>query len=164
MRDKRSTVVAVSATAALLAGASAAVAASPPASLTGSGHGTWARMQSNPDTGKQYLLRGHGSFTIGAARIRGSVSAPGFIANGACSVRLRLVTATGSISLAGHTKSTSPPPSCVGKSYRFRFHTTKASGDLSGASYTGIGHFDIEDQSASVTDKGTFTLRLKPAS
>jgi hypothetical protein len=118
-------------------------------------------MQSNPDTGRQYLLRGHGTFSIGAAKIRGSITAPGFIANGACSVRLRLVTATGSVSLAGHTKSTSPPPSCVGKSYRFHFHTTKASGDLSGASYKGIGHFDLESASSSSTDKGTFTLTLK---
>lgn len=166
MRDKRATCVAVSAaTAALLGGVSSAVAASPPASLSGHGHGTWQVKPSNPDTGTQRLLHGHGTFTIGKAKIRGSVTSPGFIANGDCTVSLRLVTATGSLKLAGHTKrSSSSNPTCVGAAYRFHFHTTKASGALAGASYKGIGHFDLENASSSTTDNGTFTLKLKPLS
>jgi hypothetical protein len=164
MRNKRIIMVAPAA-AALLAGSSGALAASPPASLSGHGHGTWSVTPSNPDTGKQHVLKGHGQFTIGAARIRGSITSPGFIANGDCGVSLRLVTATGSVTLTGHTpRSSSSYPTCVGAPYRFRFHTTKASGDLSGASYKGIGHFDLESASSSTTDSGTFTLKLKPLS
>ncbi|MGN6472336.1 MAG: hypothetical protein ACTHK4_01650 [Mycobacteriales bacterium] len=163
MRNKRVATVVVSAGAALLVGASGALAASPPSSLSGHGHGTWSVTPSNPDTGKQHVLKGHGQFTIGAARIRGSITSPGFIANGDCTVSLRLVTSTGKLVLAGHTpRSSSSYPTCVGAPYRFHFHTTKASGDLAGASYKGIGHFDLENASSSSTDNGTFTLKLKP--
>jgi hypothetical protein len=165
MQKTRATLVAVSATTALLAGASSAMASSPPSSLSGHGHGTWQVKPSNPDTGTQRILHGHGQFTIGAAKVRGSVTSPGFIANGDCGVSLKLVTATGSVSLTGHTKrSSSSYPTCVGAAYRFHFHTTKSSGDLSGASYKGIGHFDLENASSSSTDNGTFTLKLKPLS
>lgn len=163
MRDKRAVVVAAAAGAAILAATSNAVATSPPAGLSGHGHGTWQVSPGNPDTGTQRVLHGHGTFTIGKAKIRGSVTSPGFIANGDCTVSLRLVTATGKLAITGHTKrSSSSYPTCVGAAYRFRFHTTKASGDLAGASYKGIGHFDLENASSSTTDNGTFTLKLKP--
>ncbi len=165
MHKTRTAFVVATATAALLAGTTGAVASSPPASLSGHGHGNWQVKPSNPDTGTQRVLHGHGQFTVGAARIRGSITSPGFIAQGDCGVRLRLVTATGAVTLVGHSKQ--QPTSdvhCVGQPVRFHFHTTKASGDLAGASYKGIGHFDLENQSSSVTDKGTFTLRLKPLS
>jgi hypothetical protein len=161
MARKRITVAVGSGVAAVLVGVSSAVAASPPASLTGSGHGTWQSTPTNPDTGVQRAVTGHGQFTIGAARIRGTVTSPGFIATGYCSVALRLVTKTGAIRVVGHSKK--EPTSdvvCVGKPVRFHFHTTKASGDLAGASYKGIGHFDLENASSSSTGNGTFTLKL----
>jgi hypothetical protein len=165
MRQVALTAVSVAVAAAALTGASAAHAASPPASLSGAGHGTWQVQPGNPDTGTQRLLHGHGTFTIGKAKVRGSVTSPGFIANGDCTVSLRLVTATGKLVLNGHTpRSSSSYPTCVGNTYRFRFHTVKASGDLTGASYKGVGHFDLENASSDVTDSGTFTLRLKPRS
>ena len=162
MRGARIATLAVSIAAAALVSMPSALA-SAPTDLSGAGHGTWQLKPGNPDTGTQRILHGHGHFTIGKAKIRGSVTSPGFIANGACSVSLRLVTDNGALALTGHTKRTSSSyTTCVGDTYRFRFHTTKASGDLAGASYSGGGHFDLENASADVTDQGTFTLTLKP--
>jgi hypothetical protein len=142
--------------------AGASAADNIPASLTGHGHGTWQVKPSNPDTGTQRLVRGHGRFSIGSAKVRGSVTSPGFIANGDCSVSLRLVTDSGSVKIVGHTKrSTSSHPSCVSEPYRFRFHTAKATGDLAAVNYKGIGHFDLENASGDVTDHGTVTLKLR---
>lgn len=164
MRPVRTTILTISITAAALAATpSTLAAASPPAQLTGAGHGTWQVQPSNPDTGTQRMLHGHGKFSIGRAKVRGDITSPGFIANGDCVVSLRLVTRTGRLALTGHTKrSSSSYPTCVGGAYRFRFHTTKATGDLAGASYKGVGHFDLENASSDATGSGTFTLRLKP--
>lgn len=161
MRDKRAALVGLAVAAAVVGGAPTAVAASPPASLAGHGHGTWQVKPSNPDTGTQRVVHGHGQFTIGAARVRGSVTSPGFIARGDCGVTLRLVTATGALTLVGHSKQQpSSDVHCVGQRVRFHFHETKSSGDLAGTSYKGIGRIDLETQSSDVTDKGTFTLKL----
>jgi len=162
MRGARvSTLALVVATAAAVGMPSAL--ASAPANLRGAGHGTWQLKPSNPDTGMQRILHGHGRFSIGKAKIRGSITSPGFIANGACGVSLRLVTDTGSVSLTGHTKRTSSSyPTCVGDTYRFPFHSTGGTGDLADVDYKGIGHFDLENASSDATDNGTFTLRLRP--
>ena len=147
---------------AALAGLPGAAVAAAPTSLTGSGHGSWTVKMSNPDTGKQHIVRGRGHFSIGDATIRGSITSPGFIANGDCGVSLTLKTADGSVGVVGHTKPSSGSyPTCVGASYRFRFHTANATGALAGRSYQGVGHFDLENSSSS-SSGGTFTLTLKP--
>ncbi|HWC33556.1 MAG TPA: hypothetical protein VG650_01900 [Mycobacteriales bacterium] len=162
MRTARTSVLAISMAGAALVSAPAALASSSPAHLTGSGHGTWQVQPGNPDTGTQRAVRGHGHFSIGDAKIRGSVSSPGFIANGSCSVAITLKTGDGSIGIVGHTKrSASSYPTCVGSAYRFRFHTVKAGGALAGESWSGIGHFDLENASSSATDHGSFMLKLK---
>lgn len=161
MSGVRRTMIAGSALAAVLAGGGSAVAASAaPAQLTGAGHGSWHTLPGNPDTGTQRAVVGAGHFSIGAAKLRGGVTSPGFIANGACSVSLRLVTANGSITIVGQSKRTSSSyPTCIGP-FGFAFHSTKATGDLAGEVFKGVGHLDLADQSTSVTDKGTFTLKL----
>ena len=149
--------------AAVALSAGVASAAGSSSRVTGHGHGSWQVKPGNPDTGTQRVLHGHGTFSIGAAKVRGSVTSPGFIANGACTVSVSLKTATGSIGVVGHSKRTSSSyPTCIGP-FRFQFHTVKASGDLAGVSYHGIGHLDLEDASTSATDHGAFTLTLKPA-
>lgn len=160
MSDPRRVTVVVLAMAAVLAGGAGAMAANTPPHLTGSGDGTWQVLPSNPDTGTQRNLHGSGHFTIGNAKVRGSVTSPGFIANGDCSVSVLLKTATGSIGVVGHSKRTSSSyPTCIGP-FRFAFHTVKASGDLAGDSFKGVGHLDLTDHSAKTTDHGTFTLKL----
>jgi hypothetical protein len=134
------------------------------AALTGHGQGAWHVLAGNPDTGTQRAVVGTAHFSIGAAKIRGDVTSPGFIANGDCSVSVRLVTAKGAITVLGHSQRTpSSYPTCIGP-FRFAFHTTKATGDLAGDAFKGVGHLDLEDQSVSATDKGTFTLTLSPLS
>jgi hypothetical protein len=145
---------------ALGGGAAAASASAPPAHLSGHAHGTWQAKASNPDVGTQRLLRGHGQFTIGAAKVRGSVTAPGFISSGGCAVTLKLLTPTGSVTLGGKSKSTTPPAKCIGP-FTFRYHTVSSSGSLKGAKYTGRGRLDLVAKSSSSTSGGTFTLRLR---
>jgi hypothetical protein len=153
--------VSVATAVALVTGmAGVAVADASTGHLTGDGRGTWKVQPGNPDTGTQRAITGRGHFSIGNATIRGSVTSPGFIANGACSVSISLKTATGSIGVVGQTKRTSSSyPTCLGP-FRFRFHTVKASGVLTGLSYTGVGRFNLKTASSSATDKGTFTLAL----
>jgi hypothetical protein len=151
--------VAAAAASVIAAGAGSAMAAGQTfGDLNGHGHGTWTAKPSNPDTGMQRVVKGHGHFTIGDATIRGYVTSPGFIASGSCSVSMTLNVGDGSIGVVGHSKRVSPPPNCIG-GFSFRFHTVKASGVLLGKSYTGVGHFDLEDSSSS--SPGTFTLTLK---
>jgi hypothetical protein len=164
MRSIRgTTTIAVSLAATALA-TGVAVGSTASASLTGHGRGTWHTLPGNPDTGTQRAVVGAGHFSFGSAKVRGGVSSPGFIANGDCSVSLRLVTAKGSIAVVGHSKRTSSSyPTCIGP-FNFAFHTTKALGDLAGDSFKGVGHLDLEDQSANATDNGAFTLKLSPVS
>lgn len=137
-------------------------AAGTSAAVTGSGHGTWQSHVANPDTGVLRTLHGHGQFDIGAATVTGTVSAPGFIAKGDCGVTLRLVTATGSVTLSGHSKLTaSSYPTCLGP-FRFSFHSAKATGKLAGKDYQGVGRLNLANASADATDHGTFTLKLSP--
>ena len=161
MSGVRRTMIAGSALAAVLAGGGSAVAASAaPAQLTGAGHGSWHTLPGNPDTGTQRAVVGAGHFSIGAAKVRGGVTSPGFIANGACSVSLRLVTANGSITIVGQSNRTSSSyPTCIGP-FGFAFHSTKATGDLAGDSLSGVGRFVLTDASNAAYDHGTFTLTL----
>lgn len=165
MRTTRSAILAVSVSAVALAGLPSALASSPTAAhLRGSGHGTWKVKPSNPDTGTQHVVRGHGHFSIGDAKIHGSVTSPGFIANGACSVAMTLDIGDGSVGVVGHSKHTSTSyPNCIGP-FRFRFHTVKASAVLAGESWKGVGHLDLENASSDATDHGSFTLKLRPVS
>ena len=110
------------------------------------------------------VLHGHGNFSIGEATIRGSVSAPGFVYEGSCRVSVRLATAGGAIKIVGHSAVRSrdaDKPICDGHHFRFHFHTAKATGDLDGATYKGVGLFDLKDASNDETDHGTFTLLLR---
>lgn len=160
----RGVAAAVGVASAAVLGGSVASAAPAISSLTGSGHGTWQAHVANPDTGVQRMLHGHGQFNVGAATVTGTVSSPGFIANGDCGVTLRLVTATGSVTLTGHSaRSSSSYPNCIGP-FSFRFHSTKTGGRLAGKVYEGVGHLNLQNASAKVTDKGTFTLKLSPLS
>jgi hypothetical protein len=110
-------------------------------------------------------LHGHGHFSIGKAKIRGTITEPGFVANGYCSVAIRLVTGTGALSVVGHSKLEGRDTlNCHGAPIRFRFHTTNASGDLAGSSYRGVGHYDVEDNSTDSTVDQTFTLKLRTVS
>ena len=71
------------------------------------------------------------------------------------------MTAKGSITIAGHSKQTSSSyPTCLGP-FNFPFHTTKATGNLAGKSYKGLGHLDLVEHSANVTDNGTFKMKLR---
>jgi hypothetical protein len=160
----RRLVVTAAATTAVLAGATTAYAVNSPAHLKGNGSGTWTVMPSNPDTGTQRVVHGRGHFGFGAAKIRGSVTSPGFIANGDCSVSITLKNGGGSSGIVGHSKRTpSSYPTCIGP-FRFHFHTVKASGFLTGDSYKGVGRFDLATESSDMTDQGTFTLKLSKLS
>jgi hypothetical protein len=150
---------------AALGGAPNALASDPPSVLTGDGHGRFTVTQTNiADAGTERVLHGHGDFSIGDARIRGVVSAPGFVYEGSCYARVRLVTDDGAIKIVGHSQVRSrdgDKPICDGHHFRFRFHTTNASGNLADASYKGVGLFDLTDASNDETDHGTFTLLLR---
>lgn len=162
MRSVRGTTTMAISVAAIALATGVAAGSTAPASLTGHGSGTWHTLAGNPDTGTQRAVVGAGHFSFGSAKVRGGVTSPGFIANGDCSVSLRLVTATGSITVVGHSQRTSSSyPTCVGP-FSFAFHTTKATGDLAGDKLKGVGHLDLENRSVSVTDKGAFTLKLAP--
>jgi hypothetical protein len=162
MRNLRSSIVAAGVTAITLGSLVPAFAADSATHLKGHGHGTWQLKPSNPDTGTQRILRGHGHFSVGDAKVRGSVLAPGFVIEGSCHVSLRLVTNGGSIKVVGHSKvqSRSDGTICDGTDVRFRFHTTAGTGDLAGASYGGAGRVTLTDASAD-GDHGGFTLKLR---
>jgi len=136
-----------------------------PSVLTGDGQGTFQETQNSAaDLPTKRALDGHGTFSIGKARIRGVVVAPGFVYEGSCRVAIRLVTDTGAIKVVGHSPVRSrdgDKPICDGHKFRFHFHTTKATGDLEGASYQGIGLFNATDASSEVPDNGNFTLKLR---
>lgn len=134
-------------------------AASPP-HLTGTGHGVWKLQPSNPDTGKLRIVTGRGHFSVGDASIRGTVSSPGFIASGECSVRLRLVTSRGAVTLTGHSKRATPPPTCIGP-FRFHFTAAQGTGNLAGTTYQGVGRIGLKDASSTAADHGAFTLTLR---
>jgi hypothetical protein len=165
MRGVRVSTIAIAAAMASFVGAPSALGAEAPPVLTGDGQGTFKVTQTNiADAGTERPVRGHGDFSIGAATIRGVVSAPGFVYEGACHARFRLVTDTGAIKVVGYGKVRSrdgDKPICDGHHFRFRFHTTKARGDLADASYKGVGVFDLEDASTDDYDHGTFTLVLR---
>jgi hypothetical protein len=161
LRSVRGTTVAVSlAASALVAGAVAASAA--PSQLTGHGRGIWTLKPANPDVGTTRVVHGHGHFSIGDAKIRGKVTAPGFVIEGSCGVAVRLVTDTGSIKVVGHSKveSRSSGTICDGHAFRFHFHTAKGTGDLSGTSFKGVGRAELADKSDEAYQQGTFTLKL----
>lgn len=163
MRSVRRTAAVLSSAAAILCGGMSAVAAgAASAPLTGSGHGTWQQKPTNPDVGTTRVVHGHGHFSIGDATIRGTVSAPGFVIAGSCNVKAVLTTATGSVTIVGHSKveSRSDGSICDGHKFRFHFHTTKATGDLAGDSLAGVGRFVLTDASNAAYDHGTFTLTL----
>jgi hypothetical protein len=154
--------LAVSAAATAVLGAPAALAADPPSVLTGDGHGKFQVTQTNiADAGTERVIRGRGDFSIGEAKIRGVVSAPGFVFEGSCHVAIRLVTDDGAVKVVGHSPVRSrsdDEPICDGRHFRFRFHTAKASGDLADADYKGVGIFDLKNAYA---DKGRFSLLLR---
>jgi hypothetical protein len=154
--------LAAAAAAATLVGAPSALAADPPSVLTGDGHGRFTVTQTNVvDAGTERVIRGRGDFSIGDARIRGKVSAPGFVYEGSCRAVIRLVTDDGAVKIVGHSKVRSradDKPICDGRHFRFRFHTAKATGDLADANYNGIGLFDLKNGYA---DKGRFSLLLR---
>ena len=154
-------VVAVSLVATALASGVAAAATSN--QLTGHGAGTWTLKPANPDVGTTRVVRGGGHFSIGDAKVRGTVTAPGFVIEGSCGVVLRLVTGTGSIKVVGHSKTETRSGGliCDGHDFRFHFHTTKATGDLAGMSFKGVGRAELTDKSNDVYDKGSFTLKLR---
>jgi hypothetical protein len=164
MRNVRRIVLASSTAVAVVGGAASAFAASQaPPQLVGHGQGGWSVKPNNiPDVGTQETVRGHGHFSIGDATIGGVVAVPGFVVQGSCNVSARLVTDSGAIRIVGHSKveSRSGGAICAGREFRFRFHTTGATGDLAGSSYQGVGRFDLQDAAGGAADHGNFTLRL----
>jgi hypothetical protein len=166
MRAPRLAMLTGSVIAAALIGMPTALAATaPPSVLTGDGQGSFEVTQTSAADGPTVrVLRGHGEFSIGAATIRGVVSAPGFVYEGSCRASVRLVTADGAIKIAGHSQVRSrsgDKPICDGHHFRFHFHTVKATGDLADASYKGVGLFDLKDATDDMSDGGTFTLMLR---
>jgi hypothetical protein len=165
MRGIQVSTVVISAAMAALAGMPHALATDAPSVLTGGGHGRFhVRPNNLPDTGTQRIVRGHGHFSIGAAKIRGVVSAPGFVREGSCGVSLRLATDTGTLKIVGHSQVRSrdgDQPICDGHDFRFRFHTANARGALAEADYRGVGILDLEDASNEAVDRGTFKVLLR---
>lgn len=148
---------------AALVGMPSALAGDAPSLLTGDGRGHWTVKPNNvPDTGTVRRLHGHGHFSIGKAKIRGTITEPGFVAEGYCSVAIRLVTNTGAIKVVGHSKKEGRDTlNCNGAPIQFHFHTTKAKGDLAGTKYRGVGVYDVEDSSTDTEADQTFTLMLR---
>jgi hypothetical protein len=165
MRGRRVSTLAITAAMATLIGAPSALAAEAPSLLTGDGEGAFKVTQTNiADAGTERVIRGHGDFSIGKAKIRGVVAAPGFVYEGSCRASVRLITDTGAVKIVGHSQVRSrggDKPMCDGHHFRFHFHTAKARGDLADANYKGVGLFDLKDASSQDYDHGTFTLLLR---
>ena len=121
---------------ALLAGSASAAST---VTVQGTLAGSYATVQTNPDTGHAYKVNTSGHTSLGATTGKGIVRGPGNIASGHCGATLTLTTSKGTMSVtATGTKTVKGFADCQ-SGFAFKWRMTKGTGSYAGKSGSGSG-------------------------